>query len=309
MSRTVMKRVPKRRPAWVVWIHVRPSEEESAHLAKQAAAWSAALEAVNGERDRHGRRFTPHEEVMAGFERDLRMKVGSTRAERRTWRRRCSRARHTKNIARTLIPGAFGQARIEVVASQIEPTSPITGDDADRLLEQLADVAPPEEIERRKEEARRFLAEVTAPKYPRPLPAKKALAKKLPSDLNADTRLIEPPWHRRAGVLQERHGRPFVAVWLKDDAPVVDDVDALKSEMLQALDEAWDAGLALDEVEPRLREKYAHVWLGATPSLIEARPNDCPVLVRAADRLDEALTRHGLQVDREALQERLRRSS
>lgn len=65
------------------------------------------------------------------------------------------------------------------MASPIEPTPPIIGDDADRLLEQLADVAPAEEIERRKEEARRFLAEVTRPKYPRPLPAKKAITEKV----------------------------------------------------------------------------------------------------------------------------------
>lgn len=62
------------------------------------------------------------------------------------------------------------------MARPIEPTPPIVGDDADRLLEQLADVASPEEIERRREEGRRFLEEVTRRKYPPP--AKPAVADK-----------------------------------------------------------------------------------------------------------------------------------
>ncbi len=54
-----------------------------------------------------------------------------------------------------------------LMASPIESTPPVDGEDAERLLEQLANVASPEEIARRKEEARRFLAEVSRPKYPR----------------------------------------------------------------------------------------------------------------------------------------------
>jgi len=54
------------------------------------------------------------------------------------------------------------------MARPIEPTPPVVGADADRLLAELANVPPPEEIARRTEEARRFLAEVTAPKPPMP---------------------------------------------------------------------------------------------------------------------------------------------
>lgn len=50
------------------------------------------------------------------------------------------------------------------MARPIEPTPPIVGEDAERLLAQLEQVAPPEEVARRIEEAERFLAEVMSPK-------------------------------------------------------------------------------------------------------------------------------------------------
>jgi hypothetical protein len=58
---------------------------------------------------------------------------------------------------------------MKLMARPIEPTPPITGEDADRLAEQLEKVPPPEELARRIEEAKRFLEQVTAPKFPRPL--------------------------------------------------------------------------------------------------------------------------------------------
>jgi hypothetical protein len=57
------------------------------------------------------------------------------------------------------------------MARPIEPTPPLTGADADRLLEELEQVASPDEIARRREAARRFLTQVTGPKSPPPEPA------------------------------------------------------------------------------------------------------------------------------------------
>lgn len=48
------------------------------------------------------------------------------------------------------------------MSSPIEPTPPLTGPDADRLLESLKRVAAPEVIARRREDARRFLAQVSS---------------------------------------------------------------------------------------------------------------------------------------------------
>jgi hypothetical protein len=50
------------------------------------------------------------------------------------------------------------------MARPIEPTPPVTGEDAERLLEQLEKVPPPEELARRIAEARKFVADVTSPK-------------------------------------------------------------------------------------------------------------------------------------------------
>lgn len=52
----------------------------------------------------------------------------------------------------------------KTMARPIEPTPPLVGEDAERLLTALEQVAPPDEIARRIEEAKRFLAEVTSPK-------------------------------------------------------------------------------------------------------------------------------------------------
>ena len=49
------------------------------------------------------------------------------------------------------------------MARPIEPTPPLTGADADRLLEALERVAPPDVIARRRKAARRFMAQVAIP--------------------------------------------------------------------------------------------------------------------------------------------------
>jgi hypothetical protein len=152
---------------------------------------------ASDERDEHGRRFIPGEEVMADFERGLRVEVGSTRAERRTWRRRVSRARYTENIARTVVRGSFGVPHIEICSA----------------------------------------------------------------DLEAEPRVIEPPWHRRAGLTGERHDGPVLVTQLDENAPEIEAPWALTDEIQQALDEAWEARLRWEDVEPRLRAKYAHVWV------------------------------------------------
>lgn len=190
------RRAPKRRPQWIVWIRVRPTEEERAW----EADWVEECErrAAHPERDEHGRTSIPHEEVMAKFERRLRVQVESTRKERRTWRRRVSRARHTRHIARLVARGSFGVPCIEVV----------------------------------------------------------------PADEGAP-RVIQPSWHRRAGLGAEPRGGPFIVIGHHDDAPVIDDPRALQDEIQRALEDAWDAGLPWEQVEPPLREKYAHVWLGS----------------------------------------------
>ena len=54
------------------------------------------------------------------------------------------------------------------MARPIRPTPPITGEEADQLAEELEHVASPEEIVRRKEEARRWLKLVTTPFEDRP---------------------------------------------------------------------------------------------------------------------------------------------
>ena len=58
------------------------------------------------------------------------------------------------------------------MARPIEPAPPLTGADADRLLDEPEQVAAPEEIARRREAARRFLAQVTGPTSRRPVPAR-----------------------------------------------------------------------------------------------------------------------------------------
>lgn len=190
------RRVAKRRPQWFVWIRVRPSAEEVAFEDELFAELEERI--AHPTRDEHGRRFIPHAEVMADFERKLRVEVGATRRELRTWRRRVSRARSTENIARTVARGSFDVPRIDVV----------------------------------------------------------------PADVNADPRMIQPPWHRRAGLTARLEDRPFIVIGHHDDAPEVD-ADALYGEIQQALEDAWDARLPWEQVEPRLREKYAHVWLGS----------------------------------------------
>jgi hypothetical protein len=57
-------------------------------------------------------------------------------------------------------------ATISAMARPIEPTPPLVGADADRLLDELERVAPAEEVARRREAARRFLAQVSTPKSP-----------------------------------------------------------------------------------------------------------------------------------------------
>jgi hypothetical protein len=54
------------------------------------------------------------------------------------------------------------------MARPIEPTPPLVGADADQLLDELERVAPAEEVARRREAARRFLAQVSTPKSPAP---------------------------------------------------------------------------------------------------------------------------------------------
>lgn len=54
------------------------------------------------------------------------------------------------------------------MARPIEPTPPITGKDAEKLLAELEQVVPPEEIARHVAEAEQFLALVMKPKYPHP---------------------------------------------------------------------------------------------------------------------------------------------
>lgn len=54
------------------------------------------------------------------------------------------------------------------MARPIEPTPTLVGADAERLLDELERVAPPDEIARRREAARRFLAQVSTPKPPPP---------------------------------------------------------------------------------------------------------------------------------------------
>jgi hypothetical protein len=54
------------------------------------------------------------------------------------------------------------------MARPIEPTPTLEGEDAERLLESLEHTASPEEIARRRERARAFVAEVTRPKGLRP---------------------------------------------------------------------------------------------------------------------------------------------
>ncbi len=53
------------------------------------------------------------------------------------------------------------------MARPIEATPPVIGEDAERLLAQLDCVPPPEELTRRIEAAKRFLAAVTTPKTSR----------------------------------------------------------------------------------------------------------------------------------------------
>jgi hypothetical protein len=49
------------------------------------------------------------------------------------------------------------------MARPIEPTPTLTGDDAERLLNELERIASPEEIARREEAAHRFLAQASSP--------------------------------------------------------------------------------------------------------------------------------------------------
>lgn len=52
------------------------------------------------------------------------------------------------------------------MARPINPTPPIEGDDAERLLEELEKTAPPDEISRRRKNAERYLKLVGHPKEP-----------------------------------------------------------------------------------------------------------------------------------------------
>jgi hypothetical protein len=191
------KRIPHRRPPWIVWIRVRQTEEEKAW----EDAWGEEIERriADDARDEHGRRGTPFEEIVAQWEREWRVEAGSTRAHRRTWRRRVSRARHTRNIARTVLSRRFDVPHIQVCSA----------------------------------------------------------------DLDADPRVIEPPWHRREGHGPDRHDGPHVIVGDHDDAALVEDLEALCNEVREALEQAWDARLPWTEVEPRLRAKYGGHWLGS----------------------------------------------
>jgi hypothetical protein len=184
---------------WTVHIRVRPTAEERFHLDE--------LERAN-ERDEHGRRWIPHAVVMARLERDARRMHGSTRAQIRTWRRRLSRARHTRNRTRWTAAGLVGGQTCIVVSTR------------------------------------------------------------------AETVLIPPPWHRRPDRSVYPDDGPVLVCALHDDAPAVADLWALKDEILRELQAAWDARVPWEEVGPRLREKYAAVWLDASPNLdTEASPS------------------------------------
>jgi len=50
------------------------------------------------------------------------------------------------------------------MAKPIEPTPPLDAEDSERLLRDLENVCSPEEAERRRATAKRWLAEVTRPK-------------------------------------------------------------------------------------------------------------------------------------------------
>ena len=54
------------------------------------------------------------------------------------------------------------------MARPIEPTPTLEGQDAERVLKSLESTAPPEEIARRRAQAREFVASVTRPKGLRP---------------------------------------------------------------------------------------------------------------------------------------------
>jgi hypothetical protein len=51
-----------------------------------------------------------------------------------------------------------------IMARPIEPTPPLTGEDAEQLLVSLEEVASEEEMARRVEEAKKYLAEMMRPK-------------------------------------------------------------------------------------------------------------------------------------------------
>jgi hypothetical protein len=55
------------------------------------------------------------------------------------------------------------------MATPIQPTPPITGEDVADLLEELARVVSPEEVKRHQAAARQFLAEVSRPKPETPM--------------------------------------------------------------------------------------------------------------------------------------------
>ncbi|TKC95157.1 hypothetical protein E8A74_47520 [Polyangium fumosum] len=52
----------------------------------------------------------------------------------------------------------------QAMARPIEPTPPLSGEDAEELLASLEKVASPEEVEKRLEAAKRYLADVKRPK-------------------------------------------------------------------------------------------------------------------------------------------------
>lgn len=62
------------------------------------------------------------------------------------------------------------------MARPIEPTPPVTGEDAARLLAQLAVVVSPKEMEQRRAAARRHLAQVMQVKTP-PLASRSSQAR------------------------------------------------------------------------------------------------------------------------------------
>lgn len=92
------------------------------------------------------------------------------------------------------------------MAKPIERTAPVTGEDADRLLEELSRTASPEEMERRYAILSEFRAKVTSPKNlstPEPPP--------VPNTKPAVWDLVIADAHERNRVGTAKYGTPLQA--------------------------------------------------------------------------------------------------